>query len=207
VCDLLADGVALESVVGARVAPSRAFMRVLVGDGAMARVMATFGDGLVPVRIVAFNKTSEQNWGVPWHQDRVIAVAERHDHADFGAWTLKAGIWHCEPPTELLERLFFVRVHLDDCGPYDGAMKVAVGSHRLGRVAAADAAAAAARYPQELGLAQRGDVHVLNMLALHASTPSRSTRSRRVLRIDFGPRDLLPRPFRWSLAQDWDEIG
>lgn len=33
--------------------------------------------GACPVRVVAFNKTETNNWTLPWHQDRVIALCKR----------------------------------------------------------------------------------------------------------------------------------
>jgi hypothetical protein len=47
------------------------------------------------VRVVWFTKDSQSNWGVPWHQDRIIAVAERHEVAGFTNWSQKRGVWHC----------------------------------------------------------------------------------------------------------------
>lgn len=58
-----------------------------------------------PVRVIAFNKSETNNWTLPWHQDRVIALRERVDTQGFTNWTNKAGIWHAEPPIELLGRL------------------------------------------------------------------------------------------------------
>jgi len=50
------------------------------------------------VRAVAFDKSPSSNWALPWHQDRVIAVQERHVVDGFVNWTKKDGGWHCEPP-------------------------------------------------------------------------------------------------------------
>ncbi|MEM9012790.1 MAG: phytanoyl-CoA dioxygenase family protein [Pseudomonadota bacterium] len=152
-----------------------------------------------PVRAVAFNKTEEANWGLPWHQDRIIAVAEPHDLPGFGTWTQKSGAWHCEPPAEVLERMLFVRVHLDDGDPANGAMRIAVGSHRAGLVPYAEADRTAAGYPVEDCAAVRGDVLVLKMLTLHASNPAAEPSARRVLRIDFAAFDLPP-PLGWAAA-------
>lgn len=42
---------------------------------------------LRPTRVVTFDKSETANWGVPWHQDRVIAVQERHDVDGFENWS------------------------------------------------------------------------------------------------------------------------
>jgi Phytanoyl-CoA dioxygenase (PhyH) len=193
------DGAAnLNEKAGKRVEPEAAMIDVLSGDSRLGRIMSMFRGRLVPVRIVAFNKTQENNWGVPWHQDRIISVAQRHDLPSFGNWSRKAGTWHCEPPTEILDQMFFVRVHLDDTGPDDGAMRIAVGSHKEGIVPSASARSIADRYPGEDCHARRGDVLVLNMLTLHSSQPSLTSNARRVFRVDYAPTQLLPAPLSWS---------
>jgi Asp-tRNA(Asn)/Glu-tRNA(Gln) amidotransferase B subunit len=45
-----------------------------------------------PVRAIFFDKTSEANWKVPWHQDLTIAVKEKRPTEKFTAWTQKANI-------------------------------------------------------------------------------------------------------------------
>ena len=36
-----------------------------------------FSPNARPVRVIAFNKTEGNNWTLPWHQDRVVALRER----------------------------------------------------------------------------------------------------------------------------------
>ncbi len=149
------------------------------------------------VRTVAFNKTDAVNWGVPWHQDRVIALRNRHEVKGYFNWSQKSGIWHCEPPLPLLNSMYFVRVHLDDCDAQNGAMQIAVGSHIEGWVATRDANRIAEKYPQETCTAKRGDILVLKMLTLHRSSPARNPLPRRTFRIDFAS-DGLPAPLEWA---------
>lgn len=153
--------------------------------------------GMVAVRPVAFDKSTDANWTLPWHQDRVIAVRDRHDVPGFGNWSRKHGIWHCEPPAKLLAQMLFVRVHLDDAGADEGAMEIAIGSHAEGLVAADRAEALASQYPNEVCAAQRGDVLILQMLTLHRSLPATRPATRRVLRLDYAAFDL-PAPLAWA---------
>lgn len=125
--------------------------------------------GAMPVRVVVFNKSSDLNWNVPWHQDRVIAVRERHDVDGFNAWTRKAGTWHVEPPIDFLREMIFARVHLDDADAQNGCLELALGTHTLGRVKAEDADAVAGSAPLEICRAGRGDVLFVNALTLHRS--------------------------------------
>tara|TARA_R110002094_G_scaffold99195_1_gene99751 strand:+ start:466 stop:1089 length:624 start_codon:yes stop_codon:yes gene_type:complete len=149
-----------------------------------------------PVRVVAFNKSAASNWGVPWHQDRIIAVHEKYDLSGYRNWSEKAGVWHCEPPLEVLQNMLFVRVHLDDTHEENGAMEIALNSHRRGAIAAGEAAEVANGLEKELCSAKRGDILVLNMLTLHRSRPAAKASSRRVLRVDYAAQ-ALPAPLSW----------
>jgi hypothetical protein len=147
-------------------------------------------------RVVWFSKDMQTNWGVPWHQDRVIAVAERHAVPGFTNWSQKRGVWHCEPPLDLFAKMRFVRVHLDNCDAANGAMEIAKGSEAEGYVSEAQAADTARRYPVELCVARRGDIQILPMLVLHRSRPAVTDAPRRALRMDYALTDPPP-PLSW----------
>jgi hypothetical protein len=172
---------------------------VTVLSSITAKVRQAALPGAFIVRAVAFEKNPEVNWGVPWHQDRVIAVAERYEVAGFSSWSCKAGVWHCEPPASILTRMYFARIHLDPCDEQTGALEIARGSHLAGVVAAIDADRVAAGFPTGCSVAERGDIQILPMLVLHRSRPSRRPHTRRVLRLDFaaGP---LPSPLEWLVG-------
>lgn len=195
-----ADLSALDALSGADGRPGA---RVSTLGQALAPVTAALSHlmrGARPVRCVAFAKDDGVNWELRWHQDRVISVADRHDAPGFANWTRKAGRWHCEPPIAVLERMLFVRVHLDACNAENGAMEIASGSHAEGRVSEADAEIVAGRYVGLTCVAGRGDIQVLPMLTLHRSGRSRSGKPRRALRIDYAC-DALPAPLRWADLQ------
>lgn len=150
-----------------------------------------------PVRMVSFDKTAESNWSVPWHQDRVVAVKNRADVSGYVNWSEKAGAWHCEPPESLLEHMLFVRIHLDRCTEENGAMEVALRSHKHGKVHADDAESVAGRCVKEFTEAEAGDVLVLPMLTLHRSASAEVRDNRRVLRVDYASFELS-RPLEWA---------
>ncbi|WP_432449714.1 phytanoyl-CoA dioxygenase family protein [Aliiroseovarius marinus] len=173
--------------------------KVLAPDAPLQQLINKIDTQAQPVRAVVFNKIEGANWGVPWHQDRVICVDQRQDVPGFTNWTEKAGVVHCEPPVELLRQMLFVRVHLDDADDQNGAMQTAIGSHALGLVPSEKAEAAASSFPIDSGDAQRGDVLIMNMLTLHASKPAVRQSSRRVFRFDYAGFDL-PAPLRWATS-------
>jgi hypothetical protein len=172
-------------------------LSTFVEEAAFGHKIRAMWPGMRPVRIVAFDKSPEANWGVPWHQDRTIAVAERHDLTGFSNWSRKAGIWHCTPPQSILERMLFVRVHLDSSTANNGAMEIALRSHTGGCLKESEIDDTLQRHEVEITEAQAGDVLVLAMLTLHRSMPARVADSRRVLRVDYAA-DPLPLPLRWS---------
>jgi hypothetical protein len=150
-----------------------------------------------PVRIIAFNKTDVSNWTLPWHQDRVVALRERVETPGFTNWTNKSGIWHAEPPIELLERMVFARIHLDPADTRNGCLQLALGTHSRGKVAAGDAEAIAHAAPIEDCVAERGDVLFAKALILHRSSPSRVRGGRRAIRVDYCA-EALPAPLEWA---------
>ncbi len=187
----------LQSKAGQRIEMNDKLSQVLSKDSSFINTIHRLDPGTRPVRIVAFNKSKDINWGVPWHQDRVISVAANHDIKGFGNWTKKSQTWHCEPPQDLLHRMLFVCIHLDDTDSSNGAMQISVGSHVKGIVAAANAQTIANTFPIESCDAKRGDVLILNMLTLHCSKPSQAQSDRRVFRVDFAAFDL-PEPLSWA---------
>lgn len=153
--------------------------------------------GARPVRVVAFDKTEANNWTLPWHQDRVVALRPRVETPGFTNWTNKAGIWHAEPPIELLERMIFARIHLDPADTENGCLQLALGTHARGKIAAADADGIASSALLENCVARRGDVLLAKALILHRSSPSRVSTGRRAIRIDYCAEDL-PAPLEWA---------
>ncbi len=169
----------------------------VLANGAVSARLQALWPGMQAVRLLAFDKQPAANWGVPWHQDRVVAVKARAETPGYEHWSQKSGAWHCEPPVAVLEQMRFVRVHLDANTADNGAMQIALGSHRLGKVAEPDIAETVASCEIETTEAQPGDVLVLAMLTLHRSGPSTSATPRQVLRIDYASEDL-PAPLEWA---------
>lgn len=177
-------------------------VRRLVTDARFGAAIREFIDGPVAaVKATLFDKTPAANWRVQWHQDRIVAVAERRDVPEFGPWTIKDGVPHVEPPARVLERMAAVRIHLDDCGPDNAPLRVIASTHRRGKLTAERIAEIVASESQ-IGLAvPQGAILVMRPLLLHASSPAARARHRRVLHIELAPRDLVA-PLQWHDAVD-----
>lgn len=151
----------------------------------------------LPTRATLFAKSDEQSWSLGWHQDRVIAVKEKHDVPSFTNWTRKNEIYHVEPPVPYLETGFFVQVYLDDVSGNDGPTELALGTHKFGKVYRDQKDHIVENAERHLCVASRGDLLICKPLILHRSLPSQTKNSRRILRIDFAEREL-PEPLRWN---------
>ena len=157
---------------------------------------AVLGPECFAVRALLFDKTPDANWKVVWHQDLTIAVRKRAIVVGYGPWSEKAGVPHVQAPTELLERMLAVRVHLDDCGADNGPVRVITGSHRVGRLSgtAIDAWRGGAEAVD--CLAERGAILAFRPLILHASSPATAPAHRRVVHLEFAAEALDP-PLEW----------
>ena len=165
-------------------------------DGVVGRLAGQFLAGCIPVRAILFDKSVDGNWGVGWHQDRTISVAERRDVEGFGPWTIKDDVQHVAPPFEWLARMITLRVHLDGVPADNAPLQVALGSHRLGRVAEKDVEDLVRKSRIATCLAAAGDVWVYATPILHASERAATPSRRRVLQIDYSA-DSLPGGLRW----------
>ena len=153
----------------------------------------------VAVQCTYFEKSLSRNWLVPIHQDLSIPVAARVDHPALRGWSEKEGSLYVQPPAELLERLVAIRLHLDPCSDADGPLQFIPGSHRHGRIDAAEAA----QWRRDHGLVSctqaRGDALAMRPLTLHASSKASGASLRRVLHFVFGP-PALPYGLAWHTS-------
>lgn len=163
-------------------------------------VAQVLGEEAFVVRSTLFDKTPGANWKVPWHQDVTIAVRKRIDTEGYAPWSTKQGIIHVQPPTEILNNMVTVRVHLDPCPADNGALRVMPGSHRIGRIDQNAAPAFVDRDKVVICEAQPGEALVMRPLLLHASSPSQLPAHRRILHFDFAAA-ALPNNLEWFLAR------
>jgi ectoine hydroxylase-related dioxygenase (phytanoyl-CoA dioxygenase family) len=147
------------------------------------------------VRATLFDKIPGANWKLGWHQDSVITVREPRDVAGFGGFALKAGVWHVQPPTSVLEGMLAVRVHLDDCGPDNGPLRVLSGSHQSGWVED-DLPRWKREAPEVTCTVSAGGVVLMRPLLLHASSAAVVPDHRRVIHIEYAAAPL-PGGLEW----------
>ena len=140
-----------------------------------------FGPGFFIVKSIYFDKPGSSNWFVAYHQDLTISVAEKWMMEGFGPWTIKQNQYGVQPPLEVLQNNFTIRIHLDDSDENNGALKVIPGSHLKGiyRPETID-------WETEKEVVCRvakGGVMIMRPLLLHASNRTTNSKQRRVILI------------------------
>jgi len=167
-----------------------------VFNSKLRHVISTlFGKGYFVVKSIYFDKPSLSNWFVAYHQDLTISVDKKHDIEGFVNWTVKQGQYAVQPPVEVLESNFTIRIHLDDTDEYNGALKIIAGSHRHGIIKQKDFNYTAEK---EITCAvKKGGIMIMKPLLLHASGRTVNNKRRRVIHIEFS-KAVLPEPLGWG---------
>lgn len=145
-------------------------------------------------KAIYFDKPAGSNWLVAWHQDVMISVDRRLDLPGYGPWSSKSGEVAVLPPQEILESIFTLRLHLDDCDATNGALRIVPGSHRHGVIPNEQHPAYT---PQAVtSPVPAGGLMLMQPLTLHASNRSTSNRPRRVIHLEFSAAEL-PEGLQW----------
>ena len=158
-------------------------------------------DSMLPADAIAaqctlFDKTPEKNWLVTIHQDLSIPVRCRVDSPNCSGWSEKEGTVYVQPPTQVLETVIAVRVHVDPCPPESGALRVVPGSHQFGRLDSARSDQLRYESGEVVVPVPRGGALVMRPLLLHGSSKATLPHPRRVLHYLFGP-PVLPDGLAW----------
>lgn len=174
----------------------RAIARLAASAAVRRLVEPVLGAEAFAVRGLWFDKLPEANWKVAWHQDLAIAVCERHEAAGFSGWSVKDGVPHVQPPGDILARMLSVRLHLDESHAANGPLRVIPGSHRYGRLSAAEIERWSRERESFTCLAPCGGAIVFRPLLLHASSAAAEPGHRRVIQLEFAAEEL-PGGLKW----------
>ena len=112
-------------------------------------------------------------------------MKQRIDVSGYGPWSIKEGVPHVQPPIEILETMVTVRLHLDDCDESNGPLRVIPGSHRMGRLDAADIVKSRANQKEVICSMQAGGALLMRPLLLHASSEASAPTHRRVIHLEY----------------------
>lgn len=162
-------------------------------------IESLFGAGYFVVKSIYFDKPEQSNWFVAYHQDLTISVDKKAALPGFGPWTVKQNQFAVQPPLDILERNFTIRIHLDDTDKHNGALKVVPGSHAKGvyRPETIDWS----KETEAICEVPKGGIMIMRPLLLHASSRTTNQARRRVIHIEFS-NVMLPYGLNWSEAID-----
>jgi hypothetical protein len=154
-----------------------------------------FGNDYFVVKSIYFDKPEKSNWFVAWHQDLTISVDKKVELPGYGPWTIKPNQYAVQPPVEILEDNFTVRIHLDDTDEGNGALKVIPGSQLKGiyRTETIDWG----METEHVCNVQAGGIMIVRPLLMHASNRTTTNKKRRVIHIEFS-RYSLPDEINWA---------
>jgi len=174
------------SRAGARNLMSITAIEAAAKDERLLRIARrSLGDGAVAFRATLFDKSARANWLVVWHQDTALPLESRNDLAEWGPWSMKAGILYARAPAWALSRVLALRISLDASTNKNGPLRVIPGSH-LGGVLSGDEIHELARAREKVdALVPRGEVLAMRPLLIHSSSKSLSNEPRRVLHIEY----------------------
>jgi ectoine hydroxylase-related dioxygenase (phytanoyl-CoA dioxygenase family) len=138
-----------------------------------------------PFRATMFEKTTDANWLVVWHQDTALPLRRRQETPGWGPWSVKEGVIYAHAPASALSQVLALRVHLDDSTSQNGPLRVLPATHKFG-VLSDDAIHQLAQdiAPVECCV-PRGGVVAMKPLVVHSSSKSQSECARRVLHIEY----------------------
>ncbi|WP_295672446.1 phytanoyl-CoA dioxygenase family protein [uncultured Mucilaginibacter sp.] len=149
---------------------------------------ALFGNDYFVVKSIYFDKPEKSNWFVAWHQDLTISVDKKMETTGYSSWTIKQDQFAVQPPVEILKDIFTIRIHLDDTDENNGALKVIPGSHLKGIYRAENI-----DWNKETQVTcnvNGGGVMIMRPLLMHASDRTTSSKTRRVIHIEFSSAKL-----------------
>jgi ectoine hydroxylase-related dioxygenase (phytanoyl-CoA dioxygenase family) len=183
------------SRAGARHLMSIPAVEAVAKDERLLRIARrALGDGAVPFRATLFDKSGRANWLVVWHQDTALPLASRNDSAEWGPWSLKAGVLYAHAPASALSRVLALRIHLDASTGENGPLRVIPGSHLAGVLSDDEILDLVRRREKVECLVPRGGVLAMRPLLIHSSSKARANEPRRVLHLEYADAlDLGPR--------------
>lgn len=140
------------------------------------------------IRATLFDKSTDENWFVPWHQDRTVPLSHKFEKEGWTNWTQKRGTFYAQAPESVLQNMITFRIHLDNAFPENGCLKFIPGSHKNKLTSEQQKVLTSGKYLNAKRNA--GDVFIMRPLLLNSSNKSISTEARKVIHIEYTSHEL-----------------
>ncbi|MCD0470836.1 phytanoyl-CoA dioxygenase family protein [Flavobacterium sp. JAS] len=158
-------------------------------------IESTFGKGYFITKSIYFDKPEKSNWFVAYHQDLTISVDKKIEIENFENWTVKQNQFAVQPPKEILENNFTIRIHIDKTTKDNGALKVINNSHSKGILRIENLGIENEK--ETICEVEKGGIMIMKPLLFHASNKTTNNERRRVIHIEFSKQEL-PNGLQWS---------
>ena len=170
-------------------------VEIVFSDKLNDLITRIFGEEYFVVKSIYFDKPENSNWFVSYHQDLTISVDRKLEIDGYGPWSAKHNQFSVQPPLEVLQDNFTIRIHLDDTSHENGALRVIPGSHLKGicRPETIDWEVE----KETVCSVPKGSVMIMKPLLLHSSSRTTNSNKRRVVHIEFS-RQKLPYDLHWA---------
>jgi len=180
------EKLAVRSKAGARHLMKHLSVNALAYDKRMLTIArSVLGNSAIPFRATLFDKSSTANWLVVWHQDTALPLREITKSAGWGPWSVKDYVFNTHAPTEALNTVLALRIHLDDSTSVNGPLRVIPGTHKHGVLTDSEVGQLAAESQSVECIVSKGGVVAMRPLIIHASSKSSSDIPRRVIHIEY----------------------
>lgn len=168
---------------------------IIFNDRLNTLIAEIFGAEFFVVKSIYFDKPEASNWFVAYHQDLTISVDKKIEIEGFGPWTTKQDQYAVQPPLDILQDNFTIRIHLDNANEENGALKVIPKSHLKGiyRPETIDWSTET----ENSCSVNKGGIMFMKPLLLHSSGRATNNKKRRVIHIEFS-RSSLPANLNWA---------
>jgi len=168
---------------------------IIFNDRLNTIIAEIFGDKFFVVKSIYFDKPEASNWFVAYHQDLTISVDKNLNIAGFGPWTTKQNQYAVQPPLDILQDNFTIRIHLDNANKENGALRIIPKSHLKGiyRPETIDWSIET----ENICHVNKGGIMFMKPLLLHSSGRTTNNNKRRVIHIEFS-RSSLPANLNWA---------
>ncbi|MCX2575379.1 phytanoyl-CoA dioxygenase family protein [Pedobacter sandarakinus] len=172
-----------------------ATIALVFNENLKTTIKQLFGDDYFVVKSIYFDKPETSNWYVPYHQDLTISVDKKVALDQFGPWTTKQNQFAVQPPIEIMENIYTIRIHLDETDENNGALRVIPKSHlkKIYRPETIDWT----REKETICKVKKGGIMIMKPLILHTSGRTTNNKKRRVIHIEFTNKEL-PTPINWA---------
>ena len=169
----------------------------LVFTQGLVRLIDKISPGcFVSIKSIYFDKPPHSNWVVNWHQDLTINLENRAEAKGYKNWRETKDRVVVQPDRDLLDDIFTIRIHLDDCTQENGALRVIRHSHLSGVIELSEWLKHK-EGEEIICTVNKGGVVIMKPLILHASKRTENLKKRRVIHIEFTSRSL-PHDLRWK---------